>query len=395
MKLHIKKDKVFSVTVLIYVFATLFVDIFRKIGYFEQELEMIRNSIYIICFIIVIIHMILEKECKLDILFVLFVFPMQAFLTLLITPKIIPVFDFFILYFFSRDFVGYYLFSRLKNQAVFKDNTFLIIIIMLGYSMMITQIGFSNSSYMLSSYNLIVPTSVILAYGIKKFQMTYLLGGLLSLLIILMYGARGALVCVGISMIFFVYRFIFKSKTFIRKLLFFSVGGASSLYVMFSYNKILYYIYNITNSRTIKLILTGEIMNGHGRQEIYDAFKYAIIKNPFKYRGILADRVLAAQVMRQPISRGTYAHNIIWEILYQYGVILGTGILIFIISVLGICLYKVSKENNDDVYIMFMSIFPVGFCSLFFSGSYLNTHYFWMLFGMSYNILKNFFQKNK
>lgn len=152
-------------------------------------------------------------------------------------------------------------------------------------------------------------------------------------------------------------------------------------------------LYHITGSRTIKLILTGNAVNGYGRAEMYIAFKDAIMENPFQYRGILSDRVLAAKMMNQPISRGTYTHNIIYEILYEYGMPLGTVILLFIFGCVGLCLYKIIKKKDDDLFILFIAIFPVGFCSLFFSGSYLTTHYFWMLMGLTYNVLKGRFSK--
>ncbi len=392
MKLRINKDKLFDTMLIIYVFATLIVDIFRKLGN-GQGLEIIRNFIYILVLLFVIVHIYMERSFRWDLLFILLIFPFQAFITLLITPKIAPVFSFFILYYFSRDFVGYYLFSRLGNMEVFKINRTLILLVSICYSIMTISQGFRSDSYMLSSYNLIIPTCILLIYGMKEFKIIYLFGGSISCLTILLYGARGAVFCVGVGVILFLFKYIVDRKINLKKMILILIMSSAILWLIVNLEQILKKILEITNSRTIRLLLTGNIISGNGRTELYNAFKEEIAGNPFKYRGILADRVLAAKMMNQPISRGTYAHNIIYEILYEYGLILGFLVLLFIFICLGCCIYKIIKIENEDLLILFIAIFPAGFCSLFFSGSYLTTHYFWMLMGLTYNILLGSFAK--
>ncbi len=392
MKLRINKNKLFDTMLIIYVFATLIVDIFRKLGN-GQGLEIIRNFIYILVLLFVIVHIYMERSFRWDLLFILLIFPFQAFITLLITPKIAPVFSFFILYYFSRDFVGYYLFSRLGNMEVFKMNRTLIFLISICYSVMIILQGFRSDSYMLSSYNLIIPTCILLIYGMKEFKAIYFLGGSISFLTILLYGARGAVFCVGVGVILFLFKHIVDRKFNSKKMVLALIISSAVLWLVINFEYILKKILKMTNSRTIRLLLTGNIINGYGRSELYDAFKREISSNPFEFRGILADRVLAAQIMNQPISRGTYAHNIIYEILYEYGLIFGFFVLLFIFICLGCCIRKVIRIGNEDLFILLVSIFPVGFCSLFFSGSYLTTHYFWILMGLTYNILRGNFAK--
>ncbi|MCM1038718.1 MAG: O-antigen ligase family protein [Ruminococcus sp.] len=389
MKIRINKEKLFCAMTCMYVFATIIVDFFRKLGN-EQSLEVIRNIIYIICFLYVIIHIYLNRKIKLDIIFLL-IFPLQAFITLWITPEIKPVLSFFILYYFSRDFVGYYLFSRLCTPEIFKNSRWLLFIIALLYSMVIVLQGFRSDNYMLSSYNLIIPASILLIYGMKDFKIVYLFGGFISCLTILLYGARGALVCVGIAIILFMINDFFKEKISVGKVVLTACIIMGGVGVILNFNQILIRVYELTGSRTIRLILSGNIINGYGRAKTYNAFWNEITANPFVYRGILSDRILAAEMMNQPVSRGTYAHNIIFEIIYEYGIVLGTLILLFIFGCFGVCIYKIIKKNNRDLFILFISIFPAGFCSLFFSGSYLSTHYFWMLVGLTYNVLKGKF----
>ncbi|MBD5515658.1 MAG: hypothetical protein HDR06_13735 [Lachnospiraceae bacterium] len=392
MRIHINKDGLFCAVTIMFVFATIIVDIFRKLGSGEG-IESIRNIIYIFCFLFVIYHIYTERRTKLDIIFFLFFFPLQAFITLLITPEIAPIFSFFILYYFSRDFVGYYLFSRLDDIEILKKNKWLMLVVALSYSIMVMLQGFRTDSYMLSSYNLIIPTCILLLYGMKEFRFIYLLGGGISCLTILLYGARGALFCVGIGVLFYLVRSILKGRVTVKQVIIIACISVGLIFVMINFYAILGKIYEVTGSRTVKLILTGNIVSSYGRAEMYSAFRAEIKEAPLKYRGILADRVLAARMMNQTISRGTYAHNIVYEILYEYGVVLGVPILLFIFYCVGTCIYKVIKKQNDDLYILLVSIFPAGFCSLFFSGSYLNTHYFWMLLGLTYNVLKGNFSK--
>lgn len=391
MKIRINKDKLFYAIVMIYVFATIIVDVFRKLGN-EHNLEILRNGIYFLCFLFVIFHIYTTGRLGIDIIIML-LFPLQAFVTLLIMPKITPVLSFFILYYYSRDFVGYYLFSRLNNVEILKNNKWFMLIITLVYSMMIILQGFSSESYMPSSYNLIIPTCILLFYGLKDLKVAYILVGGISCLTILAYGARGALFCVGVGVILFFINNFLKEKVTIQKIILITSIALVFIVTVINFSEILEKIYEMTGSRTVRLILTGNIVNNYGRDKIYGAFRNAIMEEPFKYRGILSDRILAAQMMNQTVSRGTYAHNIIYEILYEYGVLLGSIILLFIVFALWKSICKIINLKNDDLFLLFISIFPAGFCSLFFSGSYLNTHYFWMLAGLMYNIIRGNFSK--
>ncbi len=94
----------------------------------------------------------------------------------------------------------------------------------------------------------------------------------------------------------------------------------------------------------------------------------------FLGKGLYGDRIVSDM----------YAHNILIELLVQYGFILGFLIIIIIIYIIGNGVFSINKRINN-LSIIFISS---GFLKLFITGSYLNQEpCFYILLGLGMNAI--------
>lgn len=137
---------------------------------------------------------------------------------------------------------------------------------------------------------------------------------------------------------------------------------------------ILEFIYNLLlqfgiNSRSIRLFLRDDLYLS-GRENIYNDVLSQISKKPFYGIGLAGDR---------RVLGGVYAHNIIFELLANFGII--TGIIISILIV-GVSLKSIFSKNKSLAN--FISIwFSIGFIHLMVSSSYLIDFKFWIFLGLA------------
>jgi O-antigen ligase len=216
-----------------------------------------------------------------------------------------------------------------------------------------------------------VPIIILLYKVFNKFNLLdsflIVLGGVINFIV----GARGPIVCIVIFILFYILAnsIVGKQKSkFVLTLisLIFII-----IIVVLNSNLILGFINNILikrniHSRTIYTLLNfSKIDFSAGRTDIYITCLDIIKNNPLIGIGIGGDRVLL---------EGTYPHNILLEILMNFGILLGSICIIFILF---LTIKSIFSKNfvNRSLSIMFLGI---GFIQLFFSGSYLTSPNFWL-----------------
>ena len=109
-----------------------------------------------------------------------------------------------------------------------------------------------------------------------------------------------------------------------------------SIYLHNNFNHILEKVIDIIsnmgfNSRTLEKLLDGTITSATGRNYIADVCIDIIEKHPLFGVGIGLDRFYINQGVKGNVElefSSSYPHNLIYEILVQYGIIFGTGIII-------------------------------------------------------------------
>ncbi|MFW6008892.1 MAG: O-antigen ligase family protein [archaeon] len=233
----------------------------------------------------------------------------------------------------------------------------------------------SIGSYSMSlSYYMLLPALMYLNYFFNKKKLSYILFFLISLMIIISFGARGPILCISI---YFLYELIrFNKKMDIKSFILYVLIIFSLIIIVFFYEDILIFINDFLGnfgirSRTINLFIRENI-HMSGRDDIFMKGIQTIRDNPLIGVGIAGDRHL----------RGNYIHNIFLEILMNYGVIIGLFLIILILSMSIWGIFLNEKNKSDLIAIWFC----MGFVPLLVSSSYLIKIEFWIFLGILFNL---------
>jgi len=219
------------------------------------------------------------------------------------------------------------------------------------------------------SYYMLLPAIIFMDQLLEKLSLRMLLISLISIIVILSLGSRGAILCLIIFVMFKIVRF----KLTYSKMLY-NLITLSAIFIVFFYlDKILSYLESALllfgiRSRSIHLLL-GEEVYLSGRDNIYERLLTEILDNPIIGIGLGADRRF--------VESG-YAHNFILEVLLNYGLLLGSLILVTVI----ILLFKGIFTKDDEKYNIITIWISLGFVHLMVSSSYLIDFKFWILLGI-------------
>lgn len=237
----------------------------------------------------------------------------------------------------------------------------------------------SVGSYSMSlSYYMLLPIVMFLDDLLENFSFRYLLLSLISVLVVLALGSRGAIFCL---IIFIILKFFRPNQRLSRKkfLKYTNIIGITFLFLLNLEDiiELLYFFFLKLgiNSRTLMLFLREDI-NLSGRDQLYKATINAISKKPILGHGLAGDR---------KILDGFYVHNIFLEIILNFGIIFG----LLLGMVLIIIIIKVILSRNCKLYDMGIIWFSLGFIHLMITGSYLIDMKFWIFLGVFINIIKH------
>lgn len=213
--------------------------------------------------------------------------------------------------------------------------------------------------YMTFSYNLLLPTTFVLLLCIKEFKVDRAAIAILGICLIFVAGCRGALLGAVISPLIYIFFFGKLDKNIKYRITILLV--TLLLIVLFFYDSILQAVSSkLTgiglNSRTLEMLLNSSITDDSSRGRI---LQNTMSQVDFLGHGLWGDRV---------ILNGRYPHNIIAEILIDYGWILGMGMLILIAYIL----FRGLKKADMLMSIVLCSLLSSGVIKLLFSGSFLS-----------------------
>lgn len=226
-------------------------------------------------------------------------------------------------------------------------------------------------------YACMIPILFLLWNFAEKRTAVDLAGSIALLILTVLYGSRGPVVGIILFAVYYGIRYFHKiGKDVIWVLMLFAMFALAIFY-----KDIGSVLYNVLEgmgitSRTINLIAEGDLNHDSGRIMIWDTLIAEIQTNPFKIRGINAEYTVI----------GMYAHNIIIELIYQHGIIIGSVSLVYIFVKIIDTLRLDIKENASVICLIFMF---ASIPSLNFSGSLWTDYKFWVWLAMIININRN------
>ncbi len=132
--------------------------------------------------------------------------------------------------------------------------------------------------------------------------------------------------------------------------------------------------------RVLDKLESGDFGQSTGRAMIAERVLEYILLYPLTGLGIYSDRRVAG---------GQYAHNILLELLIDFGVILGSLLFVLLVVLIAravFCVRRYEKENGTSIILL--AYISCGFLKVFLSGSYLNEDTLFFLIGFCFAILR-------
>ena len=215
----------------------------------------------------------------------------------------------------------------------------------------------SQPEYMSFSYNLLFGTTFSSIYFLEKRKALPLIAAIIGVLLIFFVGARGPLACYicGVG----IYFLMSKASTAKKLFLMFSLLSIS-LIVLVLWEQMLVALKDGADtigisSRTLELLLDGNIFSDSSRGEI----QQRIIEGFTLFgRGLYGDRV---------VGENHYSHNLIIELISQWGFLLGTMIVV----ALGVLFIRGFRTKNNSLRLIILVFFSTSVIKLMLSESYL------------------------
>ncbi|WP_088052518.1 O-antigen ligase family protein [Virgibacillus dakarensis] len=251
--------------------------------------------------------------------------------------------------------------------------------IVMGLAFILSSLTKDPSYDMVFSYLILLPLIVLVYKSFYKFLIVdfiLILSGLISIIII---GSRGPLLSLAVFFVILLSNRLFRDRKKIKDIFVFLLTCLSLILLFVFYDSFLLRFGNILgnygiSSRTLFLFTNDNANFLTGRSDLYNTTIQKITEKPFLGYGIAGDRIFL---------NGTYPHNLILELLSQFGVILGAFIIILLLFywINGI----LNKNRIErDIAIIFLGI---GLIQLFISGSYLTSSNFWLFMAVCISAL--------
>jgi len=266
-----------------------------------------------------------------------------------------------------------------KSRSFFDKVKYINIFITIGFGIPILKgyikfgeyIDIAGSTHLIIGYTM----SILFAYNLislinskKTFGKILYIGLILSNIAMVVFsGSRGSVVClVSISMVMLWSNR--KKITFLKGLLTL-IALCTGMYIL---------INKASNSFALQRMLLAFDGRMGGRNIFYNKAIDMIVASPILGSGIGA--------YANGFGIYVYPHNIVLEILTDFGIV---GLIIFLVIIIKAFsnLAKMLKQNKDEqlIGLLFISSFTM----LLFSGSYLTNIQFWMSFVLVYTYQSN------
>lgn len=199
--------------------------------------------------------------------------------------------------------------------------------------------------------------------------------------IMLMYGARSPVFFSIILLLGLILLNDLSKKKAV--LMFFCIVAASAIY--FNSEAIIDAMSNSSlfeNSYFLKNLQNGTLFKSSGRDAIYVACREYISTMGLEVNGLFYDRIILNGI-------GTYPHNIVYEILIQFGKLFGTAILVILTVFILKTFFKADKIGKKLLFMFFVTLMG----RFFVSGSYVQEFRFYVFLCITYSISKAYSER--
>ena len=309
--------------------------------------------------------------------------------SLILEPKIIQFYPYFIFSFFLRYIPSIYYMLELRNFEKLFEAMKKYICIWLLYAIIgiwYVPLHTPNGYSMTFGYNLFFALGFLFVYLYKEKKIHYLVCEIIILGAVVLRGSRGIILCFGVFAVLSLMVEILKKLT-IQRSFALLLSSLAVLIAVFNINYILKLASIILpNSRTL-MLLSDNLTFDSGRSSIQDIFNYEISKNIFAVRGIFSDRIFFTEKQTGvAYSITNYPHSFICEVFFQYGLLIATVFLLFLLYGTMKSM-KIVRIQSMEIIAIFYMLLSIGVIQLFFSNSYLISYTFFMYIGIMIRVI--------
>lgn len=193
----------------------------------------------------------------------------------------------------------------------------------------------------------------------------------IELMMVLMYGSRGGLVCLAAFMLIKVFFGVRDAKITVKYSILFLFAIVALGVVLFFGNDIYKFLKSIgIYSRSLRLILQGKFAShDSGRGVLYDTVRSLIMQKPLTGWGIRG----SVSVLGHP-----YPHQFFYDCVLTFGIPMGTCMIIALCLPM-VKVFTTKSGLNRDMLQMFFSI---GFVALMFMNTLFTDYYYFIFVGL-------------
>lgn len=255
-------------------------------------------------------------------------------------------------------------FAKLVKYVGIISLVYCIILIGEAYNHSLLALGNMSTGYLLAP----LAIWLLLNYYLGKGRI-FLYVAIPQILLITLFSSRGCGLSIFVAWVIFItYRNYYKGNNSGKILRNYCVFGLAAYFLfMISENFIIANHLVGDDSSFIGRVIYGGANKSSGRDLIWLEAVRIISENPLTGIGMGMDRDYLGY-----LSTGGYVHNLILEVLMNFGIIFGTIVLtLYMIPII-----KLLKNSKDIVVVMTIwSLIAMYIVRLFVSGSYLNSSF--------------------
>ncbi len=230
-------------------------------------------------------------------------------------------------------------------------------------------------SYDLSfGYDVVFFTLVFLYFALNYKRVTDFAMAVGGMVMILLGGSRGPLICILVFVVLTILIRIQKSENRVIYSILVIGAGAAVLVLRQALVNLLMAIARLSNSssRTVKMLLEGEIADDNGRVEIWNAAVQMIKDKPWGYGGLGTRHVIYY------IHDVGHCHQLFLEILVDFGVFAGGVIILYLV----VRAVTIVFGNTDEYWRGLYLVFLCRAMQLMLSGTFWHVFSFWACLGI-------------
>lgn len=264
---------------------------------------------------------------------------------------------------------------------VLKKNVYLILLSNIALIIFCILTGRPMLGNMEISYTILPLLLLSLLIFLNEKKIKFLMIALFSCTIVVIMGSRGTLLCIASFLIMY-YIINFKKEFFHVIIIVTLLIG-----IIWNFNNILAITINKfeswgISSRTLYKLENGDILNDTGRGKIQKVVIEALNEHPILGLGIGGERIIVNdKIYKMTKDMSTcYPHNLIIEIIAQYGYLVGTMLIVFLI---GLLVNTIKNTNGNERNILLLLV-SQEIIKLLVSSSYIISPMFFLVLGICF-----------